>query len=125
MNTDAGEQRQVEVPTEASLKRIAPGQKDLSTAASIEFSSLAVGDRVLVRLDPNATGTTPQAVQIIAVKQEDVAQKPDKDREDWQKRGVGGLVKSGDASAGVIVLTSGAGTTDKTITVHATKATVF
>src|ERR1700686_5060142 len=75
VKTDAGEQRQVDVPAEASVKRIAPGQKDLSAAATITFSELAVGDRVLVKLDPNATGATAQAAQIIAVKQEDLAQK--------------------------------------------------
>ena len=125
VKTDAGEQRQVDVPAEASVKRIAPGQKDLSTAATIAFSELAVGDRVLVKLDPNATGTTAQASQIIAVKQEDLAQKQQKDREDWQKRGVGGLVKSVDVSGGTITVTTGSGATAKTETVHTTKATVL
>ena len=125
VKTDAGEVHQVGVPASASLKRIAPGQKDLSTAATIQFSDLATGDRVLVRLDPNATGDTPEAVQIIAVKQEDVAQKQQSDREDWQKRGVGGLVKSVDAASGVIVLASGSGASAKTITVHTTTATML
>lgn len=125
VKTDAGEQHQVEVPSEASVKRIAPGQKDLSTAATIPFSELAVGDRVLVKLDPNSTGATQQASQIIAVKQEDLAQKHLKDREDWRQRGVGGLVKSVDAAGGVITLNTGAGATAKTVTVHTTKATVL
>jgi len=122
VKTDAGQTVQVEVPAAAVLKRIAPGQKDLSTAAAIQFSDLAVGDRALVKLDPSAS---TQALQIIAVKQEDLAAKQQRDREDWQKRGVGGLVKSVDAPAGVIVLTSGAGTTAKTITVHTVKSTIL
>src|SRR5271165_3735693 len=73
VKTDAGEVHQVDVPSSASIKRIAPGQKDLSTAVTIQFSELATGDRVLVKLDPSATGSVPQAAQIIAVKQEDVA----------------------------------------------------
>ena len=125
VKTDAGEARQVAVPVGASIKRIAPGQKDLSTAETIQFSDLAAGDRVLVRLDPDAPGPPPQALQIVAIKQSDVAAKQQKDREDWQRRGVGGLVKSVDAAAGVIVLTSGAGATAKTVTVHTTKATVL
>jgi len=125
VKTDAGELRQVEVPSEASLKRIAPGQKDLSTASTVEFGSLAVGDRVLVKIDPSATGTTPQAAQIIAIKQEDVAQKQQRDREDWQRRGVGGLVKSVDASTGVILLTTGVGETSKTIAIKATRSTIL
>jgi hypothetical protein len=125
VKTDAGEVHQVEVPDAAALKRIAPGEKDLSKAETIQFGDLATGDRVLVKLDPNAPAGTKQALQIIAVKAADVAQKQQKDREDWQKNGVGGLVKSVDPAAGVIVLTSGVGATAKTITVHTTAATVL
>lgn len=125
VKTDAGDQRQVEVPAEAGIKRIAPGEKDLSKAVTIAFGDLAVGDRVLVRLDPNATGATPQALQIIAVKQEDLAQKQQHEREDWQKRGIGGLVKNVDASGGSIVVTTGAGATAKTVTIHTSKSTVL
>jgi len=122
VKTDAGDVRQVEVPAEASIKRIAPGQKDLSSAETVQFSDLATGDRVLVKLNPD---TPTQASQIIEIKQADVAQQQQKEREDWQRRGVGGLVKSVDSAAGVIVLTSGSGTTAKTITVNTTRATIL
>jgi hypothetical protein len=125
VKTDAGDVRQVDVPDTAAIKRIAPGQKDLSTAETIQFGDLATGDRVLVRLDPAATGANGQASQIVAIKQADVAQKQQNDREDWQRRGVGGLVKSVDSAAGVIVLTSGVGATAKTITINTTKATML
>jgi hypothetical protein len=123
VKTDAGDQRQFNVPAEATIKRVEPGEKDLSKAAAMAFTDLAVGDRVLVKLAPDAS--TPTAAQIIAVKQEDLAKKQQKDREDWQRRGVGGLVKSVDASTGTISLTTGAGATAKTVTVHTTKATVL
>src|SRR5579862_5131171 len=125
VKTDAGDQRQVQVPSEATLKRIAPGEKDLSKAAAISFADLAVGDRVLVKLDPDSTGATPNAAQIIAVKQEDLAQKQQKDREDWQRRGVAGLVKSVDAVSGTVTLTTGAGATAKTVVVHTSQSTVL
>ena len=64
---------------------------------------------MLVKLDPDAAGTTQQALQVVAVKQADVAMKQQKDREDWQRNGVGGLVKSVDAASGVVMVTSGAG----------------
>jgi hypothetical protein len=125
VKSDADGVRQFEVPATASVKRVEPGQKDLSTAVTIQFSDLAVGDRALIKLDPNATAGVAQALQIIAIKQEDVALKRQKDREDWQRRGVGGLVKSVDSASGAIVLTSGVGATAKTITVHTTKATIL
>jgi hypothetical protein len=125
VKTDQGQVHQVQIPSTTALRRIAPGQRDLSTAETIQFSDLAIGDRALVKLDPNAPAGTEEALQIVAVKQADVALKQQQDREDWQKRGVGGLVKSADAGAGTIVLTSGAGATAKTITVHTTKTTIL
>jgi hypothetical protein len=125
VKTDAGQTYQVVVPADAAIKRIALGEKDLSKAEAIAFTDLAVGDRALVKIDPDSPAGTSQALRVIAVKQSDVAAKQQKDREDWQRNGVGGLVKSVDAGGGVIVLTSGAGATAKTITVHAASATVL
>jgi Domain of unknown function (DUF5666) len=123
VKTDSGGEQQFDVPTAATITRIAPGEKDLSKAAPMAFTDLAVGDRVLVKLAPDAS--TPTAAQIIAVKQEDLAKKQQKDRDDWQRRGVGGLVKSVDAGTGTISLTTGAGATAKNVTVQTTKATIL
>jgi hypothetical protein len=125
VKTDAGETRQVDVPAEATLKRIAPGQKDLSAAADMTFSEIANGDRVLVKVDPSAPGPNAVAVRIIAIKQADVAAKQAKEREDWARNSIGGLVKSVDTASGVILVTSGAGASAKTITVNTTKTTVL
>jgi uncharacterized membrane protein YgcG len=125
VKTDANGVQQVNVPATATLKRVAPGQTDLKSAETIPFTDLAAGDRVFVTPDPKATDATAQALRIIAMKQSDLAQKQQKDLQDWQLRGVGGLVKSVDAAAGVIMLSSGSGATAKTITVHTTKATTL
>jgi hypothetical protein len=125
VKADADGDHQVQVPSTAAIKRIAPGQKDLSAAESMPYNDLATGDRVLVKLDADAPGPISQALQIVAVKQADVVLKQEKDREDWQRRGVGGLVKSVDSASGVIVLTSGSGATAKAITVHTAKTTLL
>jgi len=125
VKTDADGVQQVNVPATATLKRVAPGQTDLKSAETILFTDLAAGDRVLVTPDPNVADAIAQALRIIAIKQSDLAQKREKDLQDWQLRGVGGLVKSVDAAAGVIVLSSGSGATAKTITVHTTKTTTL
>ncbi len=125
VKTDQGEVKQVDVPASAALKRVEPGQKDLISAVAIQLGDLATGDRVLVRIDPNGSGTNPQAAQIITIKQADVAQKQQQDREDWQRSGVGGLVKSVDAANGVIVITTGVGATTKVVTVHVSSSTVL
>jgi hypothetical protein len=125
VKTDAGETRQVDVPATAVLKQIAPGEKDLSKAEVIQFNSLATGDRVLVRLDTKAPEGATVALQIVAIKQADLAKKQEADREDWQRRGIGGLVKSVDPAAGVIVITSGAGQAAKSVTIHTASNTVL
>ena len=125
VKTDAGEVHQVDVPSTAVLKQVEPGVKDLSTAQTIEFGTIATGDRVLVRLDPNAPAGSSVALQVIAVKQAALAKKQEQEREDWQQRGVGGLVKSVDPASGAIVITAGAGAAAKVITIHTEKTTVL
>jgi len=125
VKTDAGVERKVTVPEGIKLQRIAPGEKDLSKAATIQFTDLAVGDRVLVRLAPEPTSDPVTAISLVAIPQADLAQKQQKDREEWQRNGVGGLVKSVDAGTGLVVITSGAGPTQKTITLHTTPATTL
>jgi hypothetical protein len=124
VKTDAGQVNQVEIPATAQLKRIAPGQTDLTKAETLDFSSISTGDRVLVTLDPNSTGGTPQALRIIAIKQSDVAQKQKTEAEQWNQ-GVHGLVKSVDATAGVILVNTRVGAVTKEVTVNITQATVL
>src|SRR5580698_830017 len=124
VKTDAGQVNTVEVPSSAQLKRIAPGQTDLSKAEALDFGSIAVGDRVLVNLDPNATGNTQQALRVIAIKQADVAQKQQTETAQWTQ-GVHGLVKSVDAAAGVIQVNVRIGAVTKEVAVNTTSSTVL
>jgi hypothetical protein len=125
VKTDAGAERKVTVPDGIRLQRVAPGAKDLSNAAVIQFSDLAVGDRVLVRIAPDPATDPVTAISIAAIPQADLAQKQQKEREEWQRNGVGGLVKSVDPGTGAIVITSGAGSAQKTITLHTSPTTVL
>ena len=124
VKTDAGDVHQVQVPTTAILKRIAPGEKDLTKAEPLDFASLAVGDRVLVTLDPSFTGTPPRAARIVAIKQSDVANMQAAENAAWNQ-GVHGLVKSVDDASGVIVVTTRTGLITKDVTVNTTSATVL
>lgn len=124
VKTDAGDLRQVQVPPAAQLKRIEPGQTDLSKAETMDFGGLAEGDRVLVTLDPSSTGGTPQAARVIAIKQADVARKQQAESEAWNQ-GVHGLVTNVDPAAGVIGLNTRSGSVTKPITVKITQATVL
>jgi len=120
LKPDTGAAATITVGDSARIVRTAPGQKDLSGATPIQVQDLAVGDRVLVRATPGAAENTYTAQAIIAMKQGDIAQKQQQEREDWQRRSVGGLVKSVDAAGGTIVITAGT----RTFTIRATQATV-
>lgn len=123
VKTDAGVEHTITVPDGIKIQRVAPGAHDLSSAATIQFTEIAIGDRILVRLTPDSSAEPVTAVSIIAIPKADVAQKQQQERDAWQRNGVGGLVKSVDPGSGAIVITSGAGPAQKTITIHITPAT--
>jgi len=123
VKNDAGATMQVTVQDNARLLRIEPGQKTLAGASPFSLSDLATGDRVMARGSANADGTSLAATMLVAIKGADIAQKQDKEREDWQKRGTGGLVKSVDAAAQTVTISAGPGGT-RVITIHAAPATI-
>lgn len=125
LKTDAGAEVVVTVTDSTKLLQLKPGQKDLKEATPLSFSDLKTGDRVLVRGAASADGKQLQAASVIAMKQSDIADKQARDRAEWQRNGVGGLVKSVDPAAGTIsIATNGAGT-PKEISVHTSKSTVL
>lgn len=122
---DKGGEVTVSVPTGARILRIAPGQTDLKTAAVLQLSDLQVGDRVLVRGKASDDGKSIAALAIIAMKASDVQAKQQAEREDWQKRGVGGLVKAVDPATGVITISIAGLGGAKPLTINTTKTTVM
>jgi hypothetical protein len=129
VTSDSGEEVTATLQADTKILRVAPGQKDLKGATPLRVEDLQSGDRVLVRGLPLFDAKTLKAVSVIVMKQTDVASKQGQDREDWQKRGVGGLVTSVDAAAGTITISLGAaggpGAAGKTITVRTTPTTVL
>ena len=124
LTSDAGEEYRITISDTAKILRVAPGQKDLKTATPLQKSDLQVGDRILVRGRASEPHTLTAAA-IVAMKQSDVSAKQDKDREDWQKRGVGGLVTAVDAATGTITISQTSFTGTTSIAVHTTKSTIL
>lgn len=123
--TDAGTELKISLPAEVKYLRVPPGSKDLKDAVPIQLSDLQEGDRVLVRSKPSDDGTSLVASTVIAMKKADISAKQTHEREDWQRRGIGGLVKSTDPSAGTVTIgtTTAAGTKD--VEVHVSKTTIL
>jgi co-chaperonin GroES (HSP10) len=123
--SDSGDDIQVSFQDATRIVRVAPGEKDLKNATPLQKQDLQVGDRILVRGKPGGDAHSLTAGAIVVMKQADVAAKQQKDREDWQKRGVGGLVTALDPSTGTITLSMASFTGTKTVTVHTNKNTVL
>ena len=122
VRSDAGAAMQVTVEENARLLRIEPGQKTLAGASPFSLSDLQVGDRVMARGSMNAQELA--ATMLVAIKGADIAQKQEKEREDWQKRGTGGLVKSVDPAAGTVTISTGPGGS-RTLVIHASASTIL
>jgi hypothetical protein len=123
LTTDAGSDISVSLQDGARLLRVEPGEKDLKNAVPLELSDVEPGDRVLVRGKMSDDGKSLLAASLIAMKKIDIAQKQSRERTEWQKRGVGGLVSAVDLSSDTITITTTALGTSKNIAVHVSKDT--
>jgi len=102
--TDAGAETKVTVTSATKLLRVPPGSKDLSQAEAISFSEFQPGDRILVRLRCAGDPPVCETGSVIAMKKSDIAEKQAHEREEWQKHGIGGLVKNVDPAQGTITI---------------------
>ena len=123
--TDAGAETKVTITSTTKLLRVAPGSKDLTQAETIPFSEFQKGDRVLVRL--RCAGDPPicEAGTVIAMKKNDIAERQAREREEWQKHGIGGLVKSVDPAQGSITIGTMTATGKNDVTVVIGKSTLI
>lgn len=120
---DKGAESKFSVADSARVLQVPAGAKSMSAATPIALKEIAVGDRVLAKTTADASGST--ASLVVAMKQSDIAQKQQHDRQQWQTHGISGLVKSVDPAAQTIAVTTGNGATAKTLVVQASKATMI
>jgi hypothetical protein len=125
LTTDAGSEATILVQNDTKVVRIAPGQKDLKDATPIRLQDLQPNDRILVRGKLADDGKSVLASSVIAMKKADIAEKQAREREEWQKHGVGGLVSSVDAAGTTITLSLPAIGEKKDVAIHFSKDTVL
>src|SRR5215469_14535146 len=119
--TDGGGEVKITIADSARIVRTTPGQMDLKSATPIQVSDIQVGDRILARGQAGENNAVV-ASSLIVMKQSDVAERQQHEREEW-RRGVGGTVKSVDAGAGTITVNKSLATQGKEIVVHVTAQT--
>ncbi|HSM87571.1 MAG TPA: DUF5666 domain-containing protein, partial [Candidatus Limnocylindrales bacterium] len=94
----------ITVQENARILRVEPGQTDLKSAAPMALTDIQPGDRLLARGHQGESTGTLTAAAIIVMKSGDVAEKQQKEMQDWQRRGAGGIVSALDASAGTVTV---------------------
>ncbi|HTH53400.1 MAG TPA: DUF5666 domain-containing protein [Edaphobacter sp.] len=101
---DAGTQVSVSVPEGTRILQLAPGSTDLKSAQPATLSDVAIGDRVLVTGKAGDDGSFT-AARVILMKSAAIAQKNESEKDDWQRRGSGGLVNA--VSGSTITISAG------------------
>jgi len=125
LTTDAGSDVTILVQDSTKFVRIAPGQKDLKDATPMALADLQTGDRILVRGNLHSDGKAVLAATVMAMKKADIADKQAREREEWQKHGIGGLVSSVDATNSTITVSLPAIGEKKNVMVHFSKDTIL
>ena len=122
--TDSNSEATVVIQPSTRLLRLGPGQTDLKQATPIQLKDLQVGDRLLAAGASTDGGKSVVATSAVVMTKADVAAKQEHEREDWQKRGIGGVVKAVDTGTGTISLTTGT-LGGVTVAVHVSKQTII
>ncbi|HEY6248909.1 MAG TPA: DUF5666 domain-containing protein [Candidatus Angelobacter sp.] len=122
LKADSGPDIKIIIQESTRLAQLPAGQTDLKAALPIQLKDVQVGDRMLARGKAGDDGQSVTASLVIVMKQADLAQKQQHDREDWQKRGVGGIVTAIDSSGGIVTVSV---TPSYSITIKTSPKTIF
>lgn len=105
LKEDKGSLVTVSIAEKTSLLRIPPGETDLKKAARIAFGDIGVGDRLLA-VGPKSEARV-EARTVVVMNKADLAQKQRSEQEEWQKRGISGILASADRSLRTFTVTVG------------------
>jgi Domain of unknown function (DUF5666) len=125
LTPDSGADVLVTVQPNARILRIAPGAKDLKDATPVQIQDLQIGDRVRVRGQAGSDQNQIAALEVIVMARTDLDAHRKQEQQDWQKRGMGGLVSGVDPATGTVTVSVTGFGGKKEIAVHTTKNTVF
>ncbi len=123
LNADGGSQINVQVQDSTKVLRAIPGAS-LKEATPISVQDLRPGDRILVH-GTAGENQTIVARLVVAMTRADIAQKHQEDLQQWQRNGVGGIVKAVDPAASSITIATTSAAGPKDILVKVAKNTII
>jgi hypothetical protein len=106
LKSDAGAPLAATVDDDTSYLRVPPGEKDLKKAAKIALPDVAVGDRAFVRGHMAEDQKSIAAVAVIIMTKSDLAQKHERDREEWKRRGLAGPITAINAQSKEVTIST-------------------
>ncbi len=120
----SGPEITVTVQPSARLLRLG-ADKDLKNATPVQLQDLQVGDTIRARGQASDDGKSIAALEIIVITRSAVQAVSDQIRQDWQKRGLAGIVASVDPASGTVTISIPSFGEKKTVTVHTSSSTVI
>jgi len=122
---ESGPELEVTVLPNARILRIVPGERDLKNATALSLKDLQVGDKVRVRGQASEDAKSLNALEVLVITHSAIAAVSDEIRQDWQKRGIGGIVSAVDPAAGSVTLSVSGFGGKRSIVVRVSKSTVI
>ena len=104
VKTAAGNVVTVTLSDRTTFMRIPPGEKTKDKFVPIGATDFAVGDTVFARGRMTEDRKSMPALEFYVMSQTDIAQKRERERDEWNKRGVAGTVSSLNATTNEISL---------------------
>lgn len=104
LHTDAGTEMTVVMPEGTTVLSVPPGAKDLKSATPLKVDDINLGDRVLVRGTVSDDQKSVAAKSVIVMSRASLAAAHHEESQEWQKRGVAGVVKAVDPATKQITI---------------------
>jgi hypothetical protein len=92
VKTDGGAMVAVALADKTAYLRAQPGATTLENATPITLADVRLGDRVMARGKVAEDKRSVSARQVIVMTKEAITEKREREREDWQRRGIVGIV---------------------------------
>jgi hypothetical protein len=96
LRADNGTEIQVQLSDDVAVLRVPPGARDLKTATKITVGDIGMGDRVLVIGRPGEAPSSLLATRVMVMTKSDLVSAHAAEAQDWQRRGISGVVKAVD-----------------------------
>jgi hypothetical protein len=126
LTPDSGTDVKITVQAATQIVRFAPGETNPNNAIPIQLQDLQIGDRIRATGWAVSDDSLPLPVlKIVVMKHSDIEARHQQDLQDWQKRGVGGLVSAVDAAAGTVTISVVSFSGSKNIVIHGSKTAVI